>query len=615
MPHILDVMNEKVLLCDGAMGSRVQLLDLDIEKDFLGKENCTEILNLSRPDLIQGIHKDYLRAGADMILTNSFGGSPVTLAEFQLENQAFEINRRAAEIAREAVADFTDTPRFVLGSIGPGTKLLSLGHIDYDAAEQAFAVQAEGLITGGIDSALIETCQDPLQIKAAVNGVKSACAKLKKHVPIFVTVTIEVTGTMLVGSDIAAAATIIEAMDVDLIGLNCATGPREMFDHMRWLSENWPRKIGVQPNAGLPELLNGKTHYPLSPCDLENWLERFVTEAGVNFIGGCCGTNPDHITHLDRMLRKLGGDTARPKPKARNVSWTPSLASLYGQMPLRQENATLAIGERCNANGSKAWRMLQEKHDWDGCIKMAREQVLEGSHALDICTAFVGRDEVAEMNTIVTRMATSIQAPLVIDSTELNVLEEALKRYGGKAAINSINFEDGEEPARKRLALAKKFGCAVVALTIDEEGMAKTPERKIEIARRLYKLAVEEYKLPAHDVLFDPLTFTIATGNEDDRKLGLWTLESIERISEEMPECQILLGLSNISFGLNPPARHVLNSVMLDQAVKRGLTGAILHFSKIMPLHKIPAEEARIAEDLIFDRRAEGYDPLHAFMA
>lgn len=616
MPSILDVMKNNVLLCDGAMGSRVQAMTLDIEKDFWGKENCTEILNLSRPDVVASIHRTYLDAGSDMVLTNSFGGSPVTLAEFQLEDKVFEINKRAAEIAREAISHYQDRPRFVLGSIGPGTKLLSLGHIDYDTAEHAFKQQALGLIAGGIDAALIETCQDPLQIKAAINGVKLARAELKKELPIFVTVTIEAMGTMLVGTDIAAATTILDAMDIDLIGLNCATGPREMAEHIHYLSANWSRLLGVQPNAGLPELVDGKTHYPLGPCELENWLERFVTQDGMNFIGGCCGTGPDHIRELDAMLKKMaGGQGARPAPKKRQIITTPAIASLYTQTTLRQENAYLAIGERCNANGSKKWRELQEKNDWNGCVDMAREQQREGSNALDLCTAFVGRDEGREMAEVLTKITGAVQIPLVVDSTEYEVLERALKLYGGKAILNSINFEDGDEAAEKRLNLAKKFGCAVIALTIDEQGMAKTPERKLDIAKRLYDMAVNKYKLPAHDLLFDPLTFTVATGNEDDRKLGQYTLEGIELIAKAMPACQIILGLSNISFGLNAAARHVLNSVMMDLALKRGLTGAILHHSKILPLHKIPAEEVRVAEDLIFDRRREGYDPLHAFMA
>ncbi|CAO3434125.1 methionine synthase [Azospirillum doebereinerae] len=617
MAHILDTLRDRVLLCDGGFGSRIQAIDLDVEKDYWGHENCTDILPLSRPDIVREIHRGYFEAGADMVETDTFGASPVTLGEFGIAEKAFEINQRAVELAREAAATFTDgRPRFVIGSIGPGTKLPSLGHIAYQPAEDSFYVQAAGLIAGGADAILVETCQDPLQIKAAVNGIKRARLEAKSDTPVFVQVTVETTGTLLVGTDIAAAATVVQALDVPLMGLNCATGPLEMSEHVRWLTQNWPDLVSVQPNAGLPELVDGKTHYPLLASDFAHWLERFVVEDGVNLVGGCCGTNVPHIAAAHEMLRKLAPTGShRPNPKGRTVHWVPAVASLYSQVTLRQENAFFAIGERCNANGSKKWRELQERHDWDGCVEMAREQVKEGSHSLDVCTAFVGRDEVAEMNAVMSRFVGSVTAPLVVDSTEYPVLEQALALYGGKAILNSINFEDGEEPARKRLALAKKFGAAVIALTIDEEGMAKTPDRKLEIAKRLYDLAVNEYGLAPADLLFDPLTFTIATGNEDDRKLGVWTLEGIEAIAREMPGCQIILGLSNISFGLNAAARHVLNSVFLDHAVKRGMTGAIVHVSKILPLHQIPENEVRTAEDLIFDRRAEGYDPLHAFIA
>ncbi len=617
MTHILDRLRDCVLLCDGAMGSRVQAQNLDVDKDYLGKENCTEILNLSRPDLVREIHRGYLEAGADLVQTNTFGGSPVTLAEFGLETQAVEINRRAGELAREAIEDFKGDgrERYVLGSIGPGTKLPTLGHIGYQALEDALKVQAQGLIDGGIDAFLIETCQDPLQIKAAVNGAKLAREAAGRDTPIFVQVTIETTGTLLVGAEIAAAASVIRALDVPLVGLNCATGPQEMAEHVKWLSENWTGLISVQPNAGLPELVEGKTRYPLRPADLSKWLERFVAEDGINMIGGCCGTENAHISALDAMLRARAGGSRRPAPVQRKPVWIPSLASLYAQVPLRQENAYFSIGERCNANGSRQWRRLQEEGNWEGCVEMGREQVREGSHALDICTAFVGRDEVREMNEVISRMRGSITAPLVIDSTELPVLESALKLYGGKAVLNSINFEDGEEAAASRIKLARRFGAAVVALTIDEQGMAKEVERKVAVARRLHDFACGRFGLEPADLLIDPLTFTIATGNADDRKLGLWTLDAIARIRETLSEGQIILGLSNISFGLNPPARHVLNSVFLDHALKRGLTGAIVHHSKIMPLHKIGAEEVKIAEDLIFDRRADGYDPLQAFIA
>jgi 5-methyltetrahydrofolate--homocysteine methyltransferase len=617
MAHLLDYLADRVVLCDGAMGTQAQARNLDIERDYLGNENCTEILNESRPDLILQIHRGYLEAGCDAVQTNSFGGSPITLGEFGLADKAFALNRRAAELAREAVAEFAHDgrTRFILGSVGPGTGLPSLGHIAYQALEDALTIQCAGLIDGGVDAIIIETCQDPLQIKAAVNGAKRAREEARKDTPILVQVTIETTGTLLVGADIAAAATVIHALDVPMIGLNCATGPREMAEHVKWLGENWPGLISVEPNAGLPELVGGRTQYPLGAAELAQWLERFVLEDGVNMIGGCCGTEAGHIAALDAMLRRIGRDRPRPRPRPRQPVWAPSVASLYGQVTLRQENAYLSIGERCNANGSRKFRQLQEQGDWEGCVEMGREQVREGSHMLDLCTAFVGRDEVADMTEAVTRMRGAINAPLVVDSTEYPVLEAALKLYGGKPIINSINFEDGEEAADKRLKLARRFGAAVIALTIDETGMAKEVEHKVQVARRLYDFACGEHGLPPSDLLFDPLTFTICTGNEDDRKLGLNTLEAIERISRELPECQIILGLSNISFGLNPAARHVLNSVFLDHTLRRGLTGAIVHFSRIMPLHRIPEEEVRVAEDLIFDRRRDGYDPLQAFIA
>jgi 5-methyltetrahydrofolate--homocysteine methyltransferase len=617
MAHLLDYLADCVLLCDGAMGTEVQARNLDVARDFQGHENCTEILCESRPDLVRAIHRGYLEAGCDAIQTNSFGGSPITLGEFGLADRAFALNRRAAELARETVAEFArdGRPRFVLGSLGPGTRLPSLGHIGYRELADAFQIQCAGLIAGGVDAILIETCQDPLQIKAAVNGAKCARDEAGADVPILVQVTIETTGTLLVGTDIAAAATIVHALDVPMIGLNCATGPREMAEHVKWLGENWPGPISVQPNAGLPELIDGRTRYPLSPGELAQWLERFILEDGVNLIGGCCGTGVAHIAALDRMLRRLGRDRPRPRPKHRRPAWVPAIASLYSQVALRQESAYLSIGERCNANGSRQFRRLQEQGDWEGCVEIGRAQVKEGSHALDLCTAFVGRDEVADMSAVVRRMRGAVNAPLVIDSTEYPVLEAALELYGGKPIINSINFEDGEAAAAQRLALARRFGAAVIALTIDEAGMAKEAARKFAIARRLHDFACGRYGLPPADLLLDPLTFTICTGNEEDRRLGIETLEAIEQIAAALPECQIILGLSNISFGLAPAARHVLNSVFLDHALRRGLTGAIVHFSRIVPLHRIPPEEVRIAEDLIFDRRRPGYDPLTAFIS
>src|SRR5580698_4199307 len=613
-PHLLDALRDQVLLADGGMGSRAQALPLDIEKDYWGRENCTDVLVLSRPDLVRDIHRGYFEAGADMVETNTFGASPVTLGEFDLAERAFEINKKAGELAREAAEGFADgRHRWVVGSIGPGTKLPSLGNIAYDPLQAALAEQCRGLIAGGVDAILIETCQDTLQIKAAVNGAKLARAEAGTDTPIFVQVTVETTGTLLVGPDIAAAATVVHALDVPLIGLNCATGPREMAEHLHWLAANWPGLLSVQPNAGLPELVDGDIHYPLGADELAIWMERFVAEDGVNLIGGCCGTTTSHIAALDAMLRGRGG--FRPAPVVRKPIWVPGVASLYQAVPLRQENAIFAIGERCNANGSKKWRELQESGDWDGCVAMGREQIGEGSHSLDICTAFVGRDETAEMLEVIRRFTASVNSPLVIDSTETPVIEAALKLHGGKPIINSINFEDGEQHAADRLRLAKQFGAAVIALTIDEAGMAKTAEDKLRIARRLVDFACNQHGLAQSDLLIDPLTFTVATGNEDDRKLAQWTLEGIAAIRAEFPGVQIILGLSNVSFGLNPAARAVLNSVFLDHAARAGMTGAIIHVSKIRPLHLLAPEEVKVAEDLIFDRRAEGYDPLQALLA
>lgn len=590
---------------DGAMGTQIQGVDLSVEEDYWGQENCSEILNLSRPDFIRDVHKKYFAAGSDAVETNTFGGSVLTLGEFDLQDRTVEINKRACELAHEAAAEFAHDgrERFVIGSIGPGTKLPSLGHIGYDELEASMIPQVQGLLQGKADALLIETAQDPLQIKAAINACKIGLKEAAMQLPIMVQVTVETTGTLLVGTDIAAAATIIHAMGADIIGMNCATGPQEMAEHVRWLAQNWPNYISMLPNAGLPEMRDGQVYFPLSPDEMASWMARFVKEDGINIIGGCCGTSEHHIAALNDMLESQQQGVRRPKPASRSHHWIPAVASLFQQAELRQENSILAIGERCNANGSKKFRNALEEDDWDTCIDMAKEQVREGSHTLDICTAFVGRDEVRDMTEIMTRMRGSITAPLVIDSTELIVLEAALKLYGGKAIINSINFEDGEKPAHQRMELAMKYGAAVVALTIDEDGMAKDADNKVRLAHRLHDFCCNGYGLPASDLLIDPLTFTICTGNEDDRKLGEWTLDAIERIAKELPEIQIVLGLSNISFGLNPVARHVLNSVYLDHAQKRGMTGAIIHVSKIAPMHKVPEHEKHAAEDLIFDKR------------
>ncbi|OIQ90176.1 methionine synthase [mine drainage metagenome] len=612
-PSFIERLRSRVLLCDGGTGTLIQAETWDVEKDFAGLENCSEILVETRPDFVEKVHRTYFEAGADCVETNTFGANKVVFAEFDLVARTYELNRRAAEIARHVADEFStpDWPRYVLGSIGPGTKLASLGHTTYDILEDSYAEQARGLIDGGIDCFLLETNQDLLTIKAAVNGCKIArLEKNRQDLPIFVQVTIETTGTMLVGSDIACAATSLDALDIEGLGLNCATGPAEMSEHVKYLGEKWRGMISVMPNAGLPMLVDGQTEYPLLPFELAEWQQRFVEEDGVNLIGGCCGTTPEHI----RQLRAMLDARANRAPVARNPQWEPSVSSLYTSVPLRQENAVFAIGERSNANGSRKFRDLLNAEDWDALTAIGREQVREGSHALDVCTAYVGRPEVADMCEVVSRYRGQITVPLVVDSTELPVIEAALKLIGGKAIINSINFEDGEERAEKVLRMAKKYGAAVVALTIDEEGMAKSVDDKLRIAHRLYDFAVNRHGLPASDLLFDPLTFTICTGVEDDRNHGINTLDAIERIRRELPECQIMLGLSNISFGLNAASRHVLNSVFLAHAQKRGMTAAIIHVSKIMPLHKIDEAQRIVTENLIYNRWQDGRDPLLTFV-
>ena len=609
----IERLKQRVLLCDGGTGTLIQAEEWDLEKDFLGLENCSEILCTTRPDFVQRVHRTYFEAGADCVETNTFGANKIVLSEFDLQDQAYDLNVKAARLACEAAEAFSTPqwPRYVLGSIGPGTKLCSLGHVDYDALEASYAEQARGLLDGGVDAFLLETNQDLLTLKAAVNGCRMARRETgREDVPVFTQVTIETTGSMLVGSDIACAVTSLAALDVDAIGLNCATGPAEMAEHVQYLGENWPGYISVMPNAGLPMLVDGKTEYPLGAEELAEWQQRFIEEDGVNLVGGCCGTTPAHIAALRAML----DERASPAPVPRQVRLTAAVSSLYASVALRQENSVFAIGERSNANGSKKFRELLGQEDWDALVSIGRDQVREGSHALDVCVAYVGRPEAADMAELVARYRGQITVPLVIDSTEVEVIEVALKLLGGKSIINSINFEDGEEKAARILGYAKKFGTAVVALTIDEEGMAKEVDDKLRIAHRLYDFAVRQHGLPPSDLIFDPLTFTICTGVEEDRDHGKNTLDAIERIARELPECQIMLGLSNISFGLKAAARHVLNSVFLHHAQQRGMTAAIIHVSKIMPLHKISEEQREAAEDLIFNHRRDGRDPLLHFV-
>jgi len=604
----LDALSERILVFDGGMGTQIHTFNLPVA-DFNGLENCSEVLNLTRPDVVEEIHRRYFSAGSDIVETNTFGAMPWVLSEFDLHDQTHVINKRAAEIARTAAIDYETAarPRFVAGSIGPGTRLPSLGHITWDTMLEGYKRQIRGLMDGGVDLLIIETCQDPLQAKCAVAAAHEVFADLGRRVPIIVQATIETTGTMLVGTDISAMSTIISPYNVDVVGLNCATGPQEMASHVRWLSRNSTAKISVQPNAGLPHLVNGKTCYPLSPADLANWHERFVLEDGVNLVGGCCGSTPDHIAAVSGKLLNL-------KPKIRNVEFQPAASSLYYPQSLKLDADILAVGERTNANGSRQFKRLLDARDWDGMVDMAKQQLKTGSHAIDVCTAFVGKDEKSDMSELIFRLNTAAQGPIVVDSTEVPVIEAALKRIGGKAIVNSINLEDGEEKLDLICRLCRKHGAAVIALTIDEAGMAKTASRKLEIARRIFDLAVNRHGMRPSDILFDPLTFTLATGQEDDRKLAIATLQGMKAIREEFPESGIILGLSNISFGFNPAARQILNSVFMHMAKDHGLTAAIIHADKILPLHKITQDQLTACKDLILDQRYPGHDPLQKFL-
>ncbi len=605
----IDALKTRVLVLDGAMGTSIHARDLSL-KDYEGHENCVDIVTATRPDVVRDIHRSFLSVGCDAVMTNTFGANKIVFSEFGLAHRTYEINKQAAQIARQAADEFSkpDRRRFVIGSMGPGTKLPTLGQTHWDEILDSYTEQARGLIDGGVDALLVETCQDLLQAKSGIVAAIDAMERCNREVPILCTVTIETTGTMLLGTEMAAALAAIDAYpQVAAFGLNCATGPQEMSEHIRYLSKHCDRPLIVQPNAGLPQLVDGEPYYALTPAEMAKWLLDFIEADGVNIVGGCCGTTP---AHLAAVVDAVGTRA----PKARRARLEPSVSSLYQAVTLRQDAAVLAIGERTNANGSKKFRELLAAGDVDGMVQMAREQVKHGSHLLDVCTAYVGRDEIADMTAVIKRFATDVTVPLVIDSTEVPVIEAALKLVGGKCVINSINLEDGEERLDRVCRLARRHGAAVIALTIDEQGMAKTCDRKVQVAKRIFDLVTERHGLRPSDLIFDSLTFTICTGNEDDRRLGLETLDALSAIKDECPGVHTLLGLSNISFGVVPPVRRVLNSVFLHHARERGLDAAILHVSGIVPLYKIEEEHRHLAEDLIFDRRREGYDPLHELL-
>ncbi|MFY9345473.1 MAG: methionine synthase [Planctomycetota bacterium] len=606
---ILRVLKDRVLVFDGGMGTQIHAANLTLD-DFRGLEGCNELLVETRPDVIQGIHERYFAAGADVVETDSFGGMPYVLAEFGLAERAFDLNRMAAEVAKKAAAKFAtkERPRFVSGSMGPGTKLVTLGHIGTHELFDAYKVYAKGLIAGGVDCLNIETCQDLLQVKLAIIAARDAMAELGREVPIFCTVTIETTGTMLVGSDIAAAVTTLEALPVDVVGLNCATGPDLMQESVRHLGKTTTRTIMVMPNAGLPRNVGGRAVYDLTPAELARFQQRFVNDFGVGVVGGCCGTTPEHVAAMANAMQGL-------RPAERPQAYQPQLASLFHSVPLDQDTGPLIVGERTNANGSKKFKELMVAGDVEGMLQMAKEQVHESSHVLDVCTAFVGRDEAADMLKLLRPMVQQVTAPLMVDSTQIDVVEKALHAIPGRAIINSINLEDGEGKADALCRLARRYGAMFVALTIDEDGMAKTAERKLGVAQRLYDIVVNRHGLNPGDLIFDPLTFTIGSGDEASRDAGVQTLLGIELIKKHIPGVRTILGLSNISFGLDPYPRQILNSVYLAEARKHGLDAAIVHASKIIPTHKLDDADKQVTLDLIHDRRREGYDPLFAFLA
>jgi 5-methyltetrahydrofolate--homocysteine methyltransferase len=605
----LSALRERVLVFDGAMGTMLHAANLTLD-DYRGLEGCSEILCISRPDVVRGVHAAYLEAGSDAVETNSFGASAIVLGEYDIADRVVELNRVAARLAREVVDDFQadGRPRWVIGSMGPGTKLPTLLHTTFDVLRATYTEQALGLIDGGADVLIVETCQDLLQLKAAVAGAFAGMRRTGRRVPLIVQVTVETTGQMLLGSDIAAALTAIEPLGADVIGMNCATGPAEMGEHLRYLSQHTRTLLSCQPNAGLPELRGGLPYYPLTPSQLAQSHDRFVAEFGVNVVGGCCGTTPDHIREL---VDAVGGR----QPAHRRPTHEPAVASLYQSVPLDQETAYLTVGERCNANGSRRFRDLMLAGDFDGMIGVAKEQIREGAHVLDVCVDYVGRDGAPDMDALLQRLAQQSTAPIMLDSTQADVIEAGLKRLGGRAIINSINLEDGEARMAAVCPLVKEYGAAVVALLIDEEGQARDVEWKLRIAHRIHDLAIERYGLAPEDLLFDALTFPLGSGQEDLRGDAIATLEAIRRIKAEMPGVRTILGVSNASFGLSPAARQVLNSVFLHEAREAGLDAAIVSPAKILPMHRIDDEPRQVALDLIYDRRRQGYDPLQRFMA
>ena len=608
-PTLLDAAAQRAIVLDGATGTGIQTMDLPLS-DFDGLEGCNEILNLSCPQAVQALHASYLEAGADAVLTNTFGASAVTLAEYNLAERTREINAAAARHARAAADQFTttDAPRFAIGSIGPGTKLPSLGQINFDQLHAAYLEQARGLLDGDVDALLVETVYDLLQGKAAILACRDALDERNLDTPIFATVTIETTGQMLVGSEIAAALTALAPLGLAGVGLNCATGPDLMHEPLRFLAESAPFPLLCSPNAGLPRVEDGQTIYDLTPDALAEAHATFIAEYGVSIVGGCCGTTAEHVRAVSERVRGI-------ERAARNPQLAPAAASLFSAVPYAQDASFLIVGERANANGSRRFKRLLDEERWEEMANVVRDQAAEGAHVADICVDFVGRDGVPDMDKLVGKARGLSTLPLMLDSTEPPVLEAGLKLLGGKAIVNSINLEDGGARLHQTLSAAVRFGAAVVALSIDEQGQARTCERKLEIAERLYHIATKDYRLPPDDLFFDALTLPLGSGQQDLRRDGIETLDAVAEISRRFPRAQTILGVSNVSFGLNPAARQVLNSVFLQEAVDRGLSAAIVHAAQILPAHQIDERRREAALRLIHNQWIDGADPLTEFMA
>jgi 5-methyltetrahydrofolate--homocysteine methyltransferase len=599
-------LSERVLVADGAMGTMLQAADPTMD-DFQGHEGCNEILNVTRPDIVRGVHDAYFAVGVDAVETNTFGANLANLGEYGISDRIYELAESGARIAAEAAAHWStpEHPRFVIGSMGPGTKLPSLGHVAFATLRDAYAEQARGLIDGGVDVILVETSQDLLQAKAAVIGSKRALAAAGETLPVIVHVTVETTGTMLMGSEIGAALTALEPLGIDAIGLNCATGPAEMSEHLRHLSRHSRIPVSCMPNAGLPILTKGGAAYPLSPQQLAAAHTQFVREFGISLVGGCCGTTP---AHLAEVVKAVGGSPIKPRrPRPEH-----GVASLYSAVPFRQDTSFLSIGERTNANGSKAFKEAMLASRWDECVEIARNQTKDGAHLLDVCIDYVGRDGVKDMQEVVSRFATSSTLPLVLDSTEPQVVEAGLELLGGRAVVNSVNYEDGEGVGSRFariMPVVKEHGAAVIALTIDETGQARTREHKVAVASRLITALTGEWGMNVEDIIVDTLTFPIGTGQEETRRDGLETIEAIRELKRRYPDVQTTLGVSNVSFGLKPAVRVVLNSVFLHECVKAGLDSAIVHAARIVPMARIPEEQRQVALDLVYDKRVWAGEP------